>query len=286
MDDAVFDSKIDNALEFGSELDGNNVNDGLEEATVSSSMVPPLSKEQLIALFNNKKVIAWLQKRDMTPRQRTPKSSPIADGHARVFGGEAKRLMFQTMLDDVLAMGPELNEGNFVHSTDSSGSFKDSVIAALHYPSFTSTQPPYSGLYDKSNPCIRFLDLMFGGMDDIFLYDAIPVRLRRAFPTDRVWDTVLRRKSVTFGEENATRYKKHFGSTAIPISLHSSLMYGEHVHAYLELDEKRDVKRITFLVYHPEAFLRGSGFYRADMIKTTTTLAMSMAFPGHQFRRV
>ncbi|KAK5685242.1 hypothetical protein LTS10_003319 [Elasticomyces elasticus] len=86
-----------------------------------------------------------------------------------------------------------------------------------------------------------------------------------------------------FGAENAHRYGKAF-PTAIPVVFCKEQMYGRDVHAYMEMEsDGKTVKRLTFLIHHPEAFLRGIAYLRPSLLSTITSVSRSIAFFGHVF---
>ncbi|KAK3635934.1 hypothetical protein LTR56_014472 [Elasticomyces elasticus] len=316
-DDAAFEdstplSKSDNGEldEFNANLDRVMDEMGVNDAQAgiilqgNTKPVAALSRLEVIAFFSDRRVIAWLKQKPWVHGVRTPKSSKVLDDNLREFGGEAKRQVFQTMLKEVLELDPALKDyaKYFVHP---GGSFKDNVIAAMHYATFTTKKPEFGCVTDTTNCCIAWLKKLFGRLDDIYLFDAYPVRMRRDNPTHKVWlsflsDAVRQRLDehfvenwarsmatvgFVFGAENADRYKRLFPKS-VPLTLSRTKMYGEEVHAYLELDERGQFRRLTFLMYHPEAILRGIQYRRGPLVEMLASVSLSIAFPSTDFSRL
>ncbi|KAK5674670.1 hypothetical protein LTS10_012671 [Elasticomyces elasticus] len=246
---------------------------------------PPLSLDELLAFCPTKKAGAFLRQLHARRSTAQPKQQPVVayvdEATSRKFAGEAKYLDFKTDQTELSSAYPELEVREMVHPV---GSFADSdIIAVAHYPTYTTTRSIHDqSIADMTNPCIGWVNDYSSdlGAGDIYLFDYCPVRLRRRDRKDpvvrrcfapvgidildqsflRKWTKSKATIGIVFGEDNAERYKRLVnrvvdGSKKLPICLSQQKMYGEEVHAYLEMDAAGDPYRITFLIYHPESHI-------------------------------
>ncbi|KAK5707898.1 hypothetical protein LTR97_000437 [Elasticomyces elasticus] len=175
----------------------------------------------------------------------------------------------------------------FVHHA---GSFLDDVVGAMHYPIFTTKQPKYSSIRDPPNCCTRWPEKMFGGTEEILIPHAqgarSPSRTSRMGKSQAGGtgedEQTLSQATVGFqvGAENAARYKRYFPNSVFVDYCEESI-YGEDIHAYIELGSDGQMKRLTFLIYHPEALMRGEGYRRPVFASTIMMVSHSIAIPRH-----
>lgn len=69
-----------------------------------------------------------------------------------------------------------------------SGSYDSTVIAMLHYPTFICGQTNiYHGeVADICNSCLLWTYLFYDSFDSVFVFDAVPYRMTRNHPRNRV----------------------------------------------------------------------------------------------------
>ncbi|KAK3657519.1 hypothetical protein LTR56_002293 [Elasticomyces elasticus] len=259
---------------------------GIDQSAASDDGSPPLSPpltfDELPDLFHTDEMREFLRKLH-TPRfakgQRCPKASSSSTNSAnsifidqptsREFVSKAKYLLFKAMQDALLEAEPHLDAAEMIHYH---GSLKSSTIASMHYLTYTVKNTQYQSIADTSNPCIRWIDDHFD-LDDMLLLDYYPNRMKRRTREEKVWERTIKSArghellrehfkkiwaaseattGIIFGRQNAHKYKASIPNK-IPIKLSDTNIYSRDAHAYLELDSDKNPKRITFLIYHPEA---------------------------------
>lgn len=181
-----------------------------------------------------------------------------------------------------------------------SGTINTGMLAMAHYPTFTTKNAIRSETADVSNPCMRMLGKAVQGMDRILIFDRMPIRLKRQAVTDtpesimpaelvkifdplweKIWKASNAKTAILLGRLQAKNYASRFPQST-KVALYDETFYGNRIHMFVEWEsgfEKLKVKRLVFVVYHMESWLRCIWPQTIISIKESMASALVFAFP-------
>lgn len=183
-----------------------------------------------------------------------------------------------------------------------SGSLRAWLLCMLHYPTFrcSPANKHYGNVADPDNVCLGFISSKFDGFGEMLLVDARPMRGKPPRQTqdkrmpwehlhhdllaiiDKALIAILDASdafvAVLFGKMVDEIYRHKLDRHFRRLTLHPVPIFGELYHAYLEYYGPKhpragQVKRIVFLSYHPEGFMRAH--YHKLMLKFASHLDLA-----------